>query len=307
MRQITNTLMMVRPANFGFNTETAESNAFQVNDTQLNSTQIKALAVKEFDEFVNRLRKVGIHVIVVEDSHEPAKTDAVFPNNWISFHEDGTIITYPMLSEVRRLERRPQIINQVGETHQINRQIAYEEYENQARFLEGTGSLILDRPNKIAYACRSERTNKMVLEQFCEEMGYTAVLFDAVDGMQMPIYHTNVMMAVGKDFVVICMGSIPSPTDRTQLLNTFSMTGKTVIEITLVQMMHFAGNMLQVQGKEKDYLVMSEQAYQSLNEPQIEQIKSHTNILYSPLKTIETYGGGSARCMMAEVFLPIKQ
>ncbi len=297
---------MIRPARFGFNPETAESNAFQQDKDELTKEEISRRAVAEFDAFVEKLRSVGIEVIVVEDTEVPVKTDAVFPNNWITTHTDGTIITYPMLSAVRRLERRQDIVEQLQKTYSFREHFQLEQFEEEDRMLEGTGSLILDRDHKIAYACHSPRTDEKVLEAFCDKMGYEVIVFDAVDGLGQPIYHTNVMMALGEDFVVICMATIRDKREREKLLAKFEETGKAIIEITLIQLMTFAGNMLQVRSKTtgKPYLVMSKQAYDSLTEKQIAEIKKYTEILYSPLKIIETYGGGSARCMMAEVFVP---
>lgn len=296
---------MVRPANFGFNEETADSNAFQQNDTSLSALEIKRKATREFDDFVYLLRQAGVNVIVMEDTYEPVKTDAVFPNNWVTFHSDGTIITYPMYAEVRRLERREDIIGKL--THQFNfdKRIRLEEAEARHKFLEGTGSMILDRVYKIAYACVSPRTDVEMLDEFCKQMGYEKVAFTALDGDGKEIYHTNVMMALGETFVVICLETVKNKAERESLLKKFEQTNKAVVEITLNQMMSFAGNMLQVQNKSGEpILVMSEQAFQSLDKDQVRKLNQHTNLLYSPIDTIEKYGGGSARCMMAEIFAP---
>jgi len=301
--QLTSTILMIRPANFGFNPETVSNNAFQLNDESLSSAEIIAKAIEEFDAFVEKLRSVGIEVIVVEDTKEPLKTDAVFPNNWITFHEDGLIVTYPMFSPNRRLERRQDIVDQLTAKFDYKNHIRLEKWEADEQFLEGTGSLILDRPNRILYACISERTHPSLLDEYCEFMGFQKVLFRSVDKDNFPIYHTNVMMALGDQFVVICMESIPDETEQAILKQFFRRTHKAIIPITLDQVYAFAGNMLQVKNKQGDtYLVMSSQAYHSLTDAQIIQIQQYTSVLHSDITTIETYGGGSARCMLAEVF-----
>jgi hypothetical protein len=304
MRQITNHLLMVRPVSFGYNEETATNNAFQVNDPSLDPQQIREQAVLEFESFVHRLRDAGVNVHVVEDSRSPVKPDAVFPNNWVTFHEDGRVVTYPMNAPTRRHERREDIIEALGNRFRISQRIHFEGAEAEKRFLEGTGSLILDRPNRIAYACLSPRTDESLLDEFCERMDFRKVAFTAVDGDGKQIYHTNVMMALGETFVVVCLDSVPDADERAHLVQQFENTNKEVIDISLPQMMQFAGNMLQVASQDgQSYLVMSEQAYESLTTEQVDAIKRHTKPLHSPLYTIERYGGGSARCMMAEVFL----
>lgn len=303
--QISSHILMVRPAHFGFNPQTAESNAFQINDRALSKSEIEQQAIVEFDEFVKRLRAVGVDIIVVQDTSDPVKTDAIFPNNWVTFHPGGQVVTYPMESPIRRLERREDIIELIGQRFLIKERIHLESAEQEEKFLEGTGSMILDRHAKIIYACRSTRTNEDLVFKFADLAEYRAIFFNATDEDGQAIYHTNVMMAIGETFVVICLDTIQDKEEKQILLDTFAETGKDIIEISLEQMMAFAGNMLQVRNEEgQSYLVMSEQAFQSLSEGQINQIKKHTKILYSPLNTIETYGGGSARCMMAEVFLP---
>ncbi len=301
--QITSTILMVRPANFGFNPETADNNTFQKNDPSLTINTIKEKAIQEFDAFVEQLIAHGIQVTVIPDTATPIKTDAVFPNNWISFHEDGLLITYPMFSKNRRLERRPDIIETFSKSYSIKNHIRLEKWESTLQYLEGTGSIIIDRVHKIAYASLSIRTDEKLFEDYCQFMKYKKVVFQSVDADGIPIYHTNVMMALGIDFVIICMESIPDPKEKEQLRSLFTATNKKVIDITLDQMAHFAGNMLQVKNTEGlSYLVMSSQAFYSLRKDQIQEIESYTNILHSDLRTIETYGGGSARCMIAEVF-----
>ncbi|MEL6943936.1 MAG: arginine deiminase-related protein, partial [Bacteroidota bacterium] len=296
-------IMMVRPAKFGFNPQTATNNAFQDESTDLSPEEIQTLALQEFDGFVQILRNAKIRVIVVQDTETPTKYDAIFPNNWISTHQDGTLITYPMFAPMRRLERREDIIGGISEEFSVENRIRLESYEAQEIFLEGTGSMILDRPNKLVYACRSLRTEEKVLDDFCKKMGYEKVLFTSTDENGLEIYHTNVMMALGENFVVICMESVKDGKEWANLHKKFKETGKAVIEISVDQMAAFAGNMLQVKNTDGDtFLVMSEQAYRSLEEEQIKQIEQHTYLLHAPLYTIEKFGGGSARCMMAEIF-----
>ena len=305
MNQITDHILMVRPARFGFNPETAQNNAFQENDKSKSKKTIWQIAQDEFDEMVNRLRAVGVEVLIYEDTPEPLKPDAVFPNNWISFHQNGYIITYPINAISRRIERREDMVKDMMDKWGFNNRLSLEKYENKDLFLEGTGSVILDRIHQLAYACKSVRTDETVLDEFCKIVDYTPILFHAVDGDGQEIYHTNVMMALGETFVIICMDTIKDAEERKILIEKFEETQKEVIEISLDQMMAFAGNMLQVRTRAgTTYLVMSEQAYQSLSKEQITTIERHTNILYSPINTIEKYGGGSVRCMMAEVFLP---
>jgi len=304
-KQITDTILMVRPANFGFNVQTAESNAFQTSETALEPHEIQTLALQEFDQFVEILRRSKIRVIIIQDTGEPTKYDAIFPNNWISTHQDGTIITYPMYAPMRRLERRDDIIEDLKKEFQTSSIIHLENYEIEDIYLEGTGSLILDRPNRLAYACKSVRTNEKILDDFCYRAGFEKIIFTATDSEDLEIYHTNVMMALGEDFVVICLDTIKDEAERNMLIQKFEATNKVIIEISLEQMLAFAGNMLQVKNKDEDtFLIMSEQAYRSLTTTQKEQIERYTDILYSPLYTIEKFGGGSARCMLAEIYLP---
>ena len=298
---------MVRPSNFGFNAETAENNAFQSRDQLLSGAEMRKNALIEFDRFVAKLRDAGVDVIVADDTAAPVKPDAVFPNNWVTFHQEGHIITYPMFAPTRRLERSDAVIQKVldaGFTQTGDRE-HFESSEAQSVFLEGTGSIIFDHQHRLAYACLSPRTDADLLEQLCQFLGYQKVVFHSVDGNDQDIYHTNVMMALGETFVVICMDTIRDPEEHAMLAATFARTGKGIVNISLEQMNTFAGNMLQVQNVQGDrILVMSEQAYHALIPEQVSILQIHTQLLYSDIKTIETYGGGSARCMMAEVFLP---
>lgn len=308
--QITGHLMMIRPKNFGYNAETAKSNAFQTEPekTGESSETIREEALVEFDNFVGLLERNGVRVTVVEDKNDPITPDAVFPNNWVSFHQNGTAITYPMQSESRRFERDESIIDQLAEKLEVHAVFNLDTYEDKGLFLEGTGSMILDRVNSIVYACLSPRTDLAVLEVFCKLLNYRKVVFHAVDGGRQPIYHTNVMMALGQSFVVICMDSILDAKEKDTLKKYFYDTKKEIINITLDQMNAFAGNMLQVKNdRNTPLLIMSSQAHASLRPDQIRHLERHSQILHAPIPTIETYGGGSVRCMMAEVFLAEKK
>ncbi|MBK8556532.1 MAG: amidinotransferase [Lewinellaceae bacterium] len=308
-RQTTATILMVRPANFGFNEETASSNAFQSREKKISSTEIRKKARQEFDAFVERLRHAGVNVIVVPDSSNPIKPDAVFPNNWVTFHQEGYVITYPMFAPTRRKERRRHVIDKVlQQGFQSEMRINLEFHEKINRYLEGTGSIIFDHQNKLAYACLSPRTDGDLLQELCDRIGYQKVLFHARDAKGKDIYHTNVMMAMGETFVVICLDAVQDAAERQMLERQFKSTGKTIVDISLEQMNSFAGNMLQVRNdQDETILVMSEQAFRSLRGDQVALLEKHTKLLYSPIYTIETIGGGSARCMMAEVFLPAAQ
>lgn len=299
---------MIRPANFGFNEETASNNAFQSDETDLTAKEIQEKAVEQFDALVLKLRSHGLIVHVIEDTERPAKPDAVFPNNWISFHENGDIITYPMYSAKRRKERREDIIENITERFEVNRRYSFEHYEDDHLFLEGTGSMVFDRPNKILYACLSERTNILLLDKFCVLSGYKKVVFHAKDRAGMDIYHTNVMMSLGEKICVICFESIQNEEEKDELIQSLQNTGKQILEIGYSQMEAFAGNMLQVKNlHDESFMIMSTQAYESLRVDQRKLIESHATILHSPLQILEQFGGGSARCMIAEIFLSPKK
>lgn len=307
MRHITDRIMMVRPASFQFNEETAANNAFQTAGDYDNEA-IKAKAIEEFDAMVALLRSKGITVEVIQDTELPVKPDAIFPNNWISFHKDGTVVTYPMFAENRRLERREDIIDTLREKYIVNKRYTFDYYEEEDRFLEGTGSMLFDRVDNIVYACLSPRTDIVVLEKYSVLMGAKKIAFRSVDREGEDIYHTNVMMALGVDFCVICLESIKNEVEKKEILESLEETGKLVVDISYDQMEHFAGNMLQVANADGErYLVLSQAAYDSLTTKQIAALSALTNILPIPIKTIETLGGGSVRCMMAEVFLPVKR
>ncbi len=299
---------MVRPSSFRKNEETASNNFFQGDLEGISANEIQERALAEFDLFVEKLREKGIDVFVFEDHNSNKTPDSIFPNNWISFHDDGTILTYPMYAENRRAERRDDVIKKLQEKFLVNTVLSFAHWENNNKFLEGTGSMILDRPNKIVYASISERTNSEVLEVFCEKTGYESVTFTSfqdVDNERLPIYHTNVMMAIGEEYAIVCLNSIDNTVERERVVFSLQKAGKQIIEITEEQMNQFAGNMLQVMNDRNDrFTIMSHAAYESLTEDQIKSLEQHGEILYSPIPTIERLGGGSVRCMMAEVFLP---
>jgi hypothetical protein len=305
-QQTTPHILMVRPANFAFNEETAASNAFQSRDGKLSAPEMRARAAQEFDGFVEKLREAGVDVIVAQDTVAPPKPDAVFPNNWVTFHQEGFLVTYPMFAPTRRLERSEKIIETVLEQgFQSGKRLHFEDSESRNLFLEGTGSIIFDHQHRLAYACLSPRTDADLLEALCQAIGYQKIVFHSVDAGGLDIYHTNVMMALGETFVVICLDSLRDAAERKILEEKFRETSKEIVDITLAQMNAFAGNMLQVRNTAgQTILVMSSQAHRALSTAQIQKLENHTRLLHAPIDTIETYGGGSARCMMAEVFLP---
>ena len=306
--QITNTILMIRPVSFRMNEQTAVNNYF-MEDIDLKNQEINKKAQEEFDAFVVELRNKGVNVIVVQDTKEPDTPDSIFPNNWISFHANGTVGVYPMFAENRRNERRDDIFDILESNgFKINDVVDYTSAEEEELFLEGTGSILIDRVNKKAYCALSERADEELFIEFCEDFDFFPVIFTAnqsVDGKRLPIYHTNVMMALAENFVIVCADSIDDKKEKKNVLDHLKKDGKEIITITEQQMHHFAGNMLQVLGSEdKRYMVMSSAAFHSLTKEQITKIENHCSILHSSLHTIETCGGGSARCMMAEVFLP---
>ncbi len=308
--QTTDTLMMVRPVKFRFNEQTAVNNYYQQQIEGLTSDQINQRATQEFDGFVEKLRNHGVDVVVVDDTLEPDTPDSIFPNNWISFHQNAGIGLYPMYAENRRLERRKDLIDQMAVDFEVQAVHDLSVYEKKDLFLEGTGSMVLDRSNKIAYAALSLRTNEEVLDAFCSTFDYQKVTFVAnqtVEGKRLPIYHTNVMMCVADQYAILCTDSIDDPEEKKAVLASLRNTEHEVITISEEQKHHFAGNMLQVNNKDGDrFLVMSQAAKDSLNQEQVNKIVQYNPIISSSLATIEALGGGSARCMMAEVFLPKK-
>jgi len=309
MQQTTNTILMIRPIGFRMNEQTAVNNYYQkVLDTLLPET-VNSKAQQEFDAYVEKLRGIGVNVLVVDDNKEHDTPDSIFPNNWISFHESGDVGLYPMFAENRRLERREDVLEQLEKQgFTINNIVDYTSAEVEELYLEGTGSLLLDRENRIAYCALSPRAEEDLFIEFCEDFEYTPVVFKAnqtVDSKRKAIYHTNVMMCLAETFAVICLECIDDKKERKSVVNYLKQTGKEIIPITEAQVNSFAGNMLQVKGADDAlYLIMSQAAYDSLTKDQIHRIEKHCAILSSSLDTIEACGGGSARCMMAEVFLP---
>ena len=300
---------MIRPVNFRMNEQTAVNNYYQESINGVLPETINTKAQKEFDDYVDKLRNIGVHVIVVNDRKETDTPDSIFPNNWVSFHENGDVGLYPMFAENRRLERREDILETLEEKgFEINNIIDYTSAEEEQVFLEGTGSIILDRVNRKAYCALSPRADEDLFIEFCEDFEYTPVIFTSnqtVNGKRKAIYHTNVMMCIGETFAVICLSSIDDKKERKNVIKHLKEDGKEIIDITEKQVNNFAGNMLQVKAANNEpYLIMSQAAYDSLTVSQVKKIKNHTKVLSSSLETIETCGGGSARCMMAEVFLP---
>ncbi|PKP26247.1 MAG: amidinotransferase [Bacteroidetes bacterium HGW-Bacteroidetes-2] len=309
MKQTTNTILMVRPAAFRLNEETVINNFYQTASEDLINKDSNKLAQEEFDSMVQKLKEAGIQVVIFNDDGSLDTPDSVFPNNWISFHENGDVALYPMFAENRRRERREDVLEQIEkEGFLIKNIVDYTAAEEEDVYLEGTGSLVLDRINRKAYCALSPRADEELFIEFCEDFEYTPVLFTAYqtfDGKRLPIYHTNVMMCIAKDFAVICLDCIDNKTERKNVLQHLKEDKKEIIVISEAQVENFAGNMLEIESKEgKSITVMSKSAYDSLTKLQITTIKKYTSILSSSLSTIETLGGGSARCMMAEVFLP---
>jgi len=310
-KQSTSTLLMVKPHGFDYNKQTAEDNHFQTRSPELSTKEIKCKAINEFEGFVAQLRDHGIEVIVYDDLATKATPDAVFPNNWFSTHIDGTVYLYPMFAPNRRKERRQEVLDLLTQEYgfSIDRIIDWSKHEDIGLFLEGTGSMILDRPNKIIYATLSERTSEELLKQYAKEIGYSLVSFSSyhqVKRKEVLIYHTNVMLCVAQDYAVVCLECIKDLTERKTVIESLKKTNKAIVELSLGQLDHFAGNMLEAKNEANEsFLIMSSRAYHSITSDQIAQIKQHSKIIHSPLATIENCGGGSARCMLAEIFLPL--
>lgn len=305
-KQTTSTLLMIRPANFGFNEETFETCPFQKR-MDLPEKEVQNRALNEFDRLADKLKSEGVNIIVAHDTPEPEKPDAIFPNNWVSFHENSTVVLYPMLAPIRRLERRTDILASLKKNHQYSavKICDFTSFEKKGEFLEGTGSMVLDRANKTAYACLSPRTHLEPLEKFAEIFGYKTVTFHTKDKLNRPIYHTNVVISVGEKYAVACLEAVSDRRERKQLSQNLKETGHTLIPITLDQMYRFCGNILQIENKLGEPLtVMSQQAFEAFTKKQLGIIEKYTSIVTSPAETIETVSGGSVRCMMAEVFPP---
>ncbi len=306
--QTTSNILMIRPVSFAFNEQTAESNAFQdVKAKALTNAKTQAEALQEFDAMVAQLRAAGVNVMVYDDTLDPQTPDSIFPNNWISFHHSGKICLYPMQAENRRQERRSDIIDDLRAKFHIEVVLDFTHFEKENKFLEGTGSMVLDRMYRTSYACISPRTNPEVLDAWAKAMNYKLVKFTSTDTHNKDVYHTNVVMCIGDDFAVICLESIPDLDERLMVRDSLVKSGKNVIEISLEQMNQFAGNMLLVKSlRGNNLLVMSTTAYSSLDRSQILELEEYATIQHFNLAMIETCGGGSARCMMAEVHLPEK-
>ncbi len=302
MRGLTDTVLMIRPKQFGPNEQTLQDNAFQNRAKDGEKSSIAETAIEEFDRMVEELKRHDIEVMVIEDKQDPYTPDAIFPNNWFSTH--GTsIATYPMMAESRRAERREDLINLLVKQRGYKKRYGFEYHEEEDLFLEGTGSMVLDRDNKIAYACLSQRTSIKVLEKFSVLYGYHKVVFSAYDEEGGAIYHTNVLMTVGDAYIIICLDSIKSEEEKSEVVKTIQNSGKEIIELSYDQMNAFAGNMLQVKSKlGEKFLILSKTAYDSLDTGQIDKLSSYNKLIKADIPTIEKYGGGSVRCMIAEIF-----
>lgn len=306
MSQVASTILMIRPAAFGYNAETAANNVFQ-SQSKLSAKDVQQKAEAEFDSFVETLRKKQIDVIVVQDTVKPAKPDAVFPNNWFCTLQDGTLAVFPMYAANRRIEKRDDMLQTLADQYETRDVEDWSEYEAESLFLEGTGSMIIDHEHKHIYACLSPRTNKAVLEKFAHAHGYRTITFHSKDENGVEVYHTNVIMHLGETYAVICLESITDEVERIAISQLLTATGHEIIPITLKQVRAYAGNMLQVKNaKGKKFTILSKQASKALTKEQRDILKIHTNLLPVNIDTIETIGGGSVRCMMAEIFLKKK-
>jgi hypothetical protein len=303
---LASTILMIRPAAFGFNKETAINNFFQ-SPSSLTAEQLQQKALGEFDNMVALLRSRDINVFVIDDTKEPAKPDAIFPNNWLSTSPDGIACVFPMYAPNRRLEKRDDILDLLAQQFVVNELQDWSEYEVEGHFLEGTGSMIIDYENKIIYACVSERTRGPILEKFAATNGFNAFLFSATDKNDQPVYHTNVMMALGDNFAILCEESIADESELIAVRQLLESTNHIIISITTDQMHSFAGNMLQVKNSEgENFLIMSQTAYNSLRNEQRQMLEAYSILLPVSVPTIEEVEGGSVRCMMAEIFLERK-
>jgi hypothetical protein len=303
--QSTNSILMVRPAAFGFDPETAANNAFQNKPGDIAANDLQSRAVVEFDNVAATMRANGVNLYVVKDKPEPTRPDAIFPNNWISTHEDGTVILYPMMAPNRRLERRQDVLDDLEKYFEIRRVVDLSRHENTGRYLEGTGSMIMDRTNGVIYACRSPRTHEAVLKEVAKTLGYRTVLFDAVDGNGKPIYHTNVMLSIGTNYVVLADCTIPDVAERERVMAYLGGGGHRIVKLRPEQLNEFAGNVLEVLGRER-FVAMSSRAFKSLSDSQLDLLEVWAKTVHFPIPTIENIGGGSIRCMLAEIFLPRK-
>ncbi len=299
--QTTSTVLMVRPVNFGYNPQTATNNAFQKKGFEKSAQE---MAVEEFDNYVELLKSNGIDVVVVQDTPEPHTPDSIFPNNWFSTHEGGTLVLYPMFANNRRLERKPAVMDILKSRFKIKRVVDLSGHEEKSLFLEGTGSMVIDRDNNLVFACKSPRTDETVLDEFCDELDCDYFLFSAFDAKGSQIYHTNVMMCVATEYVVACLDSITDIREREDFIGLVEQSDKEMIEISLDQMNQFAGNMIELRSKKgESLLIMSATAKRSLSSEQLNKLGGYSKIIAPELTTIENNGGGSARCMIAEIYL----
>ena len=302
--QITNTLLMIRPAAFGANEETAASNFFQSTGTKTDPRSIRQSALKEFEKMVELLRQHEINVLVIDDTPTPVKPSAVFPNNWLSTSPEGIVSVFPLYAANRRPEKRDDILKMLAEKFVVKGLQDWSEFEVEGKFLEGTGSMVIDHENKVIYTCYSPRTDISMLEKFANANKYRAIIFLAIDKNGQPVYHTNVMMTLGEDFAILCEESIEEEWELIAVRQLLESTGHEVIRITKDQMHSFAGNMLQVKNsKGEKFLLMSQTAFDSLNEEQKEELAARSKLLPIPIPVIEKTEGGSVRCMIAEIFL----
>ena len=301
--QATNSVLLIRPSSFAFNAETAISNAFQIKLNE-SEEEIKQKKLSEFEAFVQTLTTKGVNVFAIDDTILPEKPDAIFPNNWVSFHADGTVILYPMCAVNRQYERRQDIIDSLKKKFVINNIIDLSKYEIEHKYLEGTGSIIFDHIHKIAYACLSPRTDKSLFIEVCTLLNYRPIYFYAYDKNGLEIYHTNVMMCIAEKFSVICLDTITNQAEKELVVQSLTQTGHQIVDISFEQMSNFAGNMLELKNKNnQSLLALSQSAYNSLTTTQKTEIEKYTELVPLTIKTIETIGGGSARCMIAEIFL----
>jgi hypothetical protein len=304
--QSAGTVLMVRPARFGFNPQTAASNAFQHLGKGAEADRVQSMVLREFDAAARALDGAGAEVLVFSDSPEPPKPDAIFPNNWVSFHADGTVALYPLMAPNRRAERREEILAHVvraGAFH-VSRTVDLTHREAEDKYLEGTGSVVLDRTHRIAYACSSPRTDLDVLGEFAQQLDYELVTFDSRDAQGRPIYHTNVLMAIGKSFAVVCGESIAAPNSRDAVFSRLQATGHEIVDISLAQMENFAGNILELAASRGNLIALSTTALGSLNPAQQKTLEAHATLVPASIPTIERLGGGGMRCMLAEIHLP---
>ncbi len=304
--QSAGSVLMVRPARFGCNPQTAASNAFQQHPTPVAGNDLQAAALREFDGLAMALDRAGVEVLIAPDSDQPAKPDAIFPNNWVSFHRDGTVALYPMLAPNRRWERRDEVLDQVVRSggFRVSRTVDLTHREAEEKYLEGTGSVVLDRVHRMAYACSSPRTDLDVLGEFAQLLDYDLMTFDATDGSGRAIYHTNVLMAIGTGFAVVCGDSIPNAAHRTAVFSKLRATGHDIVDITREQMAQFAANVLELTSPAAKLIALSTTALESLNRGQRAILESHADLVPVSIPTIERVGGGGVRCMLAEIHLP---